>query len=122
MESNKNDIYISDTNRISWIDVDSFGDNIIDIDSWISAHEDFWRGIETNCVAACCGLDAFSFYAEDITNAASYIDKGKLLNDLSRLKCDLISVDGTVVTSSRLNSTLHKQVFLQLIDHIISAL
>ncbi len=35
-----------------------------------SNDEEFWKYLEVECVAECCGIDAFSFWVEDINRAA----------------------------------------------------
>jgi hypothetical protein len=42
--------------------------------------ESFWSALETNCIAECCGMDAFSLWPEDVRRATSTVD-AKLLAD-----------------------------------------
>lgn len=119
---NRNDIYISEYEKIEWVGFDALSCELVDVDYIIAKHDSFWKALEIFCVAACCGLNAFRFYSDDIKNAAHHTDKELLKSDLSILKSNLISSEKAVVISSNLNNLVDKKVFIQLLDHILSNL
>jgi hypothetical protein len=121
-DENKSDIHIGVTDRIHWIEFDTSSNDLFDVDYIVAKHDDFWRFLQIFCVPECCGLDAFRFYPDDIKNAADHVDKELFRSDFSKLKTDLLSSDKDIITSSRLNNLVDKNVFLRLIDHIIDNL
>lgn len=116
------DIHIGETQRIHWVEFDTASNDVIDVDYIIARHADFWTFLEINCVAGCCGLDAFRFYPGDIADASIHIDKEVLKNDLVKLKFDLVQSDRELIISSTLNNLIHKAVFIELLDHIVKYL
>lgn len=113
-------ISIGENKWIKWVGFDSKKDNeIIEIDNILKPTIDFWDGLETQCVAECCGIDAFSFWEDDIEQSINNLDKTELINNLRDVKSELINTSKTIVSSSRLNNLLDKRVFIELIDHIL---
>ncbi|MBT1696054.1 hypothetical protein KK083_04140 [Fulvivirgaceae bacterium PWU4] len=108
---------------IKWIGFDACNDSdIFEIDDLLKPSFDFWDKLETQCMAACCGIDAYSFWEEDIRNAIKGCDKPQLTSTLKYTKAEILQSNRTVVSSSRLNNLFHKHVFIQLIDHILRSI
>lgn len=118
-DENKSDIHIGETERIHWVEFDASGNDLFDIDYIIANHDDFWTFLQIFCVPDCCGLAAFRFFPDDILNASNHIDKKALMQDLTKLKIDLLKSDKEIISSARLNNLVDKTVFIKLLDHII---
>jgi len=118
VDKNKNDIHISETERIHWVEFDNSSNDLYDVDYIIAKHDDFWTFLQIFCVPDCCGLNAFRFYPDDIANASKEVDKVLLREDLLKLKLDLINSAKDIIISSRMNSLVDKAVFVKLLDHI----
>jgi hypothetical protein len=116
-------ISIGDNKWIKWGNFNpSNNSEIIEIDELLKPTYDFWTGLETQCVAECCGIDAFSFWEDDIKKAISYKDKVQLIKVFNNVKTEIINSTKTIVSSSRLNCSMDIEVFIQLIDHILTTL
>lgn len=122
METTK-DISIGKDKWIGWIDFDSTNDNdLFEIDDLLRPSFDFWDKLETQCVAGCCGIDAYSFWKEDIKLAVDKMDKADLITNLLSTKTELESRSEAIVTSGKLNNLINKSVFIQLLDHIVTTI
>lgn len=116
------DISIAENNWIKWIEFDPMDDNaILEIDNLLEPTFDFWEGLETHCVAECCGIDAFAFWKEDIIRSSNS-DQTQLIIDFRNVKKELTKSNKTIVLSSKLNNLLDKGVFIKLIDHILTTI
>jgi len=116
------DISIGHDRWIKWVELNPNDADLYNIDHLLEPSEQLWRNLETECVAACCGIDAFALWAEDIKNASKHCDSKELKLHLLKLKNDLTQVDEKIIVSKRLNNIFDKQVFIELIDHISSNL
>jgi hypothetical protein len=91
------------------------------IDAWITPHwHSFWRALETECVAGCCGIEAFWFAAEDVQRASTICRNGELqcsLRDL-RMHVQQSAVDQGFV-SKELNQYFSRDFLLKLLDHLV---
>ncbi len=114
----KDDISIAENLWIDWIEFDYKNSNPKDIDEFLLPTMNFWVGLEVHCVAECCGLDAFSFWREDIKNAVQNLNQNYILDELKTLKSQIDSLNTDELMSIRMNNLFHKNVFLKLIDHI----
>jgi hypothetical protein len=114
------DISIGKDKVIKWIKFDPGNDNdILEIDELLRPTFDFWNRLETQCMATCCGIDAYTFGEEDIRNAIEGLDMTQLAVTLKYAKAEILQSNRTVVLSSKLNNLFHKHVFIELIDHIL---
>ena len=59
--------------------------------------------METNCVAGCCGLEAFSFAKKDIARVASTLGEDEFLAQLTKLREEISELTAELVCSDRLN-------------------
>jgi hypothetical protein len=115
----ENDISIGENAWIKWVDFEPGDNEILEIDELLKPTFDFWSALETECVAGCCGIGAFSFWKEGIVRAAADFGNIKLQSHLSDIKEQLIKSGKTTVSSTRLNNLFHKEVFIELLDHIL---
>jgi hypothetical protein len=113
-----NDISIGKDQHITFIDVAGRQDRAVSIDHLIAPLASFWTALETNCVAECCGIDAFSFWPEDIRRAAATGDSTSVSEGLASLHEFIRQNGADIFVSRRLNNYLDRQVLLQLIEHI----
>jgi hypothetical protein len=122
METTK-DISIGKDKWIGWIDFDSTNDNdLFEIDDLLRPTFNFWDKLETQCVAGCCGIDAYSFWEEDIKRAVDKVDKTDLIKNLLTAKAEIESRSERIVISGKLNNLIDKSVFIQLLDHIVTTI
>ena len=113
-----NDISIGKDQWITFIDVIGRQDRAVSFDHLIAPLESFWTALETNCVAGCCGIDAFSLWPEDIRRATSAVDSKSLADSLALLREFVEHSSADIFVSQRLNNYFDRLVLLQLIDHI----
>ncbi|MDB4533494.1 DUF6331 family protein [Vicingaceae bacterium] len=112
------DISIGEEKWIKWIEFDAESASPKDIDKLLEPTKEFWNFLEIECLAECCGIDAFAFWSEDIQNAD---DKARipnlriLLNEITK---EVESLTDEVVVSSRLNQLMNRKVFLKLLEHL----
>lgn len=118
----KNSIPIGEGKWIEFIDLTGRYETAIEIDLLIKDLEPLWSALETQCVAGCCGFDAFDFYPENIAGAKERIDASAMCQSLLSLQAALKKLDGGVVLSRRLNNYADVAVFNALIVHLQSNL
>jgi hypothetical protein len=117
------DISIGKDKWIRWIHFDSTSDNdLFEIDDLLGPTFDFWDKLETQCVAGCCGIDAYTFWDDDIKFAVDKMDKAELIKNLLSAKTEIESRSETIVISRKLNNLIDKSVFIQLLDHIVTTI
>lgn len=116
------DISIGPDKWIKWVGLVESENNLFDMDEYLEPTKEFWLRLETDCVAACCGINAFVLWPENIRFAAADLDVDYLKACFNRLRKVIIESDCQIVNSTRLNNLFHKKVFLQLIDHILNCL
>lgn len=81
----------------------------------------FFAHLVVNCVAACCGIDAFDFSPAVITRAlaqSSPPDAQLWIDRLTQAQKAITIIPVAVVSSAKLNQYLRKEVFLALLSHI----
>ncbi|SRR6266567_5323036 len=118
---NPNDLSIGPDKWIPFIDIsDRPYEQAVRIDHLISPMESFWSALETNCVAGCCGIDAFSLWPEDIEAASRAHEGQAIASALESLREFVEKSSADTFVSSRLNNIFDKQVLLALIQHIQS--
>ena len=121
-DEHKNDIQIGENEWIRSIDLSGRYGSAINIDHIIQKTSDLWNLLETECVAGCCGIDAFSFYPEDIIRAASENNNPQLANLIQDTIHEIELLPTTVVVSNRLNNYEDKTVFIALLNHLLKVI
>ncbi|MDO1448246.1 DUF6331 family protein [Rhodocytophaga aerolata] len=114
-----NNISISQDVWIEWIDFDQKNASELEIDPFLNSTDKLWKNLETDCIAACCGINAFNFWPDNIQKATRELDKGSLLRNLVNTRSSILAAKEEVISSNKLNILFHKRVFLTLLDHII---
>ena len=79
----------------------------------------FWNKTETACVVACCGIDAFGIWPEEIVEAIKDLDIRALVDQLESIKEKVWSSDAQIIGYHRLNYNFAKESFLGLLDYLI---
>jgi hypothetical protein len=118
-EEHKNNISIGENQWIPSVDISSRFHSAVDIDPLILRVDDLWNALETNCVAGCCGIDAFALWPEDIEEAKTSLKVKNLLPELYSIRAEIVAMPEDVVSSNRLNNWFDKTVFLALLEHLI---
>lgn len=116
--NHKNDISIGKEKWIKWIDLPEKYESF-NIDYLLEPIDELWAKLETECVSACCGIDAFGLWPENIAKVVEAMDKTELIHKLKNIKKELAFKNEAVVISERLNNLFDKTVFLQIIDYLI---
>lgn len=115
---NRNDISIGKDKWITFVELDGRQSSAIELDEILEPIAPFLDSLETECVAGCCGIDAYALWPEDIADAANK----STLCDLSRLiavaRQRIVETDADSFVSHRMNNYFDRQTLLQLIDHI----
>lgn len=112
------DISIGKDEWIPFIDVVGRQQNAVSIDDMLTPLDSFLKSLETECVAACCGIDAFALWPEDIRRASAEVDRKQLAEALASLRRFVESSPSDVFVSEKLNNYFDRQVLLWIIDHI----
>lgn len=118
---NTEDISIGQNKWIKWVDWDSNA-SVRDIDCEIKTTEPFWNYLETQCVSACCGIQAYALWTEDISNAKTLLGKPNIKSEFIDLREKMEAINENVVCSTHLNQLFDKNVFILLLDHIVGSL
>jgi hypothetical protein len=116
----KNDIRIGDNKWIEWVSTDGHQNSAVEIDDLIDPMNDFWNRLQTECIAECCGIDAFDLLPGNIKRAAVELSDSTLLEKVNRFRERVETANEQVFVSHQLNSYFHRNVLLQLIDHILA--
>jgi hypothetical protein len=111
-----NGIRIGDDKWILWVDYDPTKEMSGDL--LLAPLRDLWNQLETNCVADCCGLDAFDFTPENIQRASAKLADPALSQKLATLRQQLAESKEIAYDNTRWNCSLHRDVLIQLVDHI----
>lgn len=117
MEYNK-DISIGENKWIKWVDFDAEKVNPISIDDLIEPMSRFWKNLEIECLAECCGIEAFSFLPKDIENASKDFNNNELYNLFNKTINKLNNISDEVIVSRLLNQLMNREMFIELLEHI----
>jgi hypothetical protein len=117
MEISK-DISVGEEKWIKWIEFDAESANPKDIDTFLDPTKEFWKHLEIECVAECCGIDAFSFWNEDIQNAVDTAGIPNLEILFEEIIGEVESLTDEVIMSSQLNQLMNRDMFLKLLEHL----
>ena len=116
------DISIGQGRWIKWIEFDPLSVKPLDVDTVLEPTLEFWEDLEVDCLSACCGINAFSFWEDDIHRAYQQSTVPNLEATLNETIREIESMEAEVLVSSRLNQLIHRRVFLQLLEHLVISL
>lgn len=120
--ANQGDISIGEDKWIPFIDLQGKYHDAVDIDEWLAPILPLLDWLETECVADCCGIDAYGFWPDAIARAAMQAGLPDLAERIAQVRERVASSGGDVFLSHRMNNYFDRQVLLQLIDHIAACL
>jgi hypothetical protein len=120
--TNKNDIELGDGKIVDWIEIDFQIQKPFSVDKIVKPIMPFFRYLETVCVHECCGVDAFDFSEKSIREAAINFDVDGQLFYFLEVYEKLKSLNAEVFEVTRMNYSFAKNVFLELLTHIIENL
>jgi len=115
---NRSDISIGKDKWITFIELDSRQSNAIQLDEILKPIEPFLISLETECVAACCGIDAHALWPDDIANAAKHSAIANLPQRIDNAPKRIIETGGDSFVSHSINNFFDRQTLIQLIYHI----
>ncbi|MDG0795731.1 DUF6331 family protein [Pectobacterium punjabense] len=118
----ENFISIGDDDCIVLPDLTGRYQQAVDVDYLLEGLLPLWAVIETECVAGCCGFDAFDFYADTIYAAGKKLKPAEFGHLLHYAIEQITLLDTTVVSSCELNNLADKQAFIALLQHIRTSL
>jgi hypothetical protein len=114
-----NDINVD---RGRWLRVRSLPHNATrhEIDDVLEETMPIWDALETECVAGCCGIDAFCFWPDELGNSIAKLPGVPVVPALLRLRDALAGDDDDVLVSTRLNALFVRSSFVQLVDVLLA--
>jgi hypothetical protein len=115
---NRNDISIGKDKWITFIELGGRQSSAIELDGILRPIEPFLNSLETECVAACCGIDAYALWPEDIARAAKQSGIPDLSESIDVARQRIVDTRGDSFVSHRMNNYFDRQTLLQLVDHI----
>ncbi|GKW10333.1 DUF6331 family protein [Pectobacterium punjabense] len=118
----ENFISIGDDDCIVLPDLTGRYQQAVNVDYLLEGLLPLLRRIETECMAACCGFDAFDFYAETLYATARKLEPAAFGPMLHNAIEQITLLDTTVVSSRVLNGLADKQAFIALLQHIRTSL
>ncbi|MEZ4956385.1 MAG: DUF6331 family protein [Saprospiraceae bacterium] len=120
--ANKNDIELGDGKIVDWIEIDFQIQKPFSVDKIVKPIMPFFGYLETVCVHECCGVDAFDFSEKSIREAAINFDVDGQLFYFLEVYEKLKALNAEVFEVTRMNYNFAKNVFLELLTHIIESL
>jgi len=118
----KYDIPIGEDAWIENIDIAGRYAQAVDIDAHLAGLWPLLERLETECVADCCGFDAYDFTREGIAAALPGLEPTQLHAAYAAATRALAALPGDVILSSRMNNLAHKRMLLRLLEHIDSCI
>ncbi|MBZ5796103.1 DUF6331 family protein [Burkholderia contaminans] len=117
----KDDICIGPDRWIEFGDLSGGQAQAVAIDPCLAEVMPLIDALETDCVAACCGIDAFGFWPDEIAVAVGARDRdalARLADDLLSAQRSIDALPSDLVVSARMNQYFRKAVVLELLAHI----
>jgi hypothetical protein len=121
MNEHRGEISIGKDEWLPYFDLEGRYESAVEIDFLVRDASDVWVGLETQCVAGCCGIEAFEFWPEDVRKASEHLDVAAAIQKLASLRSSIENLPAEVLRSRRLNSYFDKRQFLLLLDHLLRA-
>jgi hypothetical protein len=108
------DISIGQERWIKWVQLDPDDKDLYYIDHLLEPLEPLWKNLETECVAACCGIGAFALWPEDIQIVSKHLNSKELKLHFLKMKNELLLIEQKIVVSKKLNIYLISRFSLNL--------
>ncbi|VWC49895.1 DUF6331 family protein [Burkholderia lata] len=117
----KNDISIGPDRWIEFSDLSGAQAQAVAIDACLAEVMPLLDALETDCVAECCGIDAFCFWPDEVAAAVSTRDRdalARLVDALLSVQRVIDALPSELVVSTRMNQYFRKAVVLELLAHL----
>ena len=118
MRKHKDDIPIGEDEWIEFINLEGQYDQAVEIDQYLEGLKPLIEKLDTQCLADCCGFDAFDFTRAGIYEALDDMDCDQLLRACVQAQNQIKAIDSNVVVSTRMNNLADRQVLMKLLMHI----
>ena len=115
---NRDDISIGKDKWITFVELADDQPPAIELDEILKPVEPFFDLIETECVAACCGIDAYALWPNDIATAAKRLGIVQLRQCFHDIQSQIADANGDTFVSNRMNNFFHRVTLLELVNHI----
>lgn len=115
---NRNDISIGKDKWLTIIELNDCHSNAIELDEILKPVMEFFNLLETECVAACCGIVAYALWPEDIAKAAKHVGLTELQRCFHGVQTRIAEIEGNTLVSRRMNNFFHKATLVELFNHI----
>lgn len=119
----ENDISIGKDRWITFGDLNDGQERAVELDPLLACVMSFLDLLETECVAACCGIDAYGLWPDNINTAIASLstpEKSRLILNLAQVQTEVENLPTDTVVSTRLNQYFRKRVFLEVLRHVRS--
>lgn len=92
-----------------------------EIDDVLEESMPIWDALETECVAGCCGIEAFCFWPEGLAQSRRALREVDVVQVLQRLR-DVVAAgnDDDVLVSTRLNTLFVRASLVELLDVLVA--
>ena len=90
----------------------------ISVDVYLEMNKAFWQELQTVCVSACCGFDAFDFSEEKIKDVIINYDKAEIIENLALLLNEIERSNLKYVESDIFNERTKRSIFAERIKRI----
>lgn len=119
MEEHRGEVSIGKDEWLPFFELEGRYESAVEIDLLLRETLEVWAALETQCVAGCCGIEAFEFWPEDIAKAAGILDVPAAIEQMERLRLAAERTPAEVLLSRRLNCYFDKRQFLMLLEHLL---
>ncbi|RQV07267.1 hypothetical protein DF047_16315 [Burkholderia cenocepacia] len=119
--AHKNGIGIGQDRWIECGDLPVDLSDAIDVDPHLAAVMPLIDALEINCVAGCCGIDAFGLWSDEIAVALDTWDSDaltRLVDGLLSVRHAIEALPSDIVVSKRINQYFRKTAMLELLAHL----
>jgi len=92
--------------------------SIFSIDSSLEKLKHLLTQLESNCVAECCGIDAFNFTTTHLKEIKPHLNLEDIKLNIQVVEAELNQINAEIFISDRLNYSLHRKDFFKLLNHV----
>ena len=115
-------LHIGKNEWIEWKTIIIKTNEAREIDEILNPTKGFWKNIEYNCNAECCGIMAFSFLEKDIWSASLSLNIAELIKNFEKIILKISEIEEQILRSNLINDHMDKHSFQNLLAHILNVL
>ncbi len=119
-KEHKHDISIGEDQWIIFGDLKNGQNEAFNVDSLMEALIPMWKSLETQCVAECCGIDAYDLWEEDVLKNTENFNHQALIEELVKFRNEIASLEQEVLVSKVLNNFFTKETFIKVLEHLLT--